>query len=594
MLESGGQLKPGSYNIAIQYVDEGLNATEWITTSPTINIYNSSLEDVYRDIRGSLPPNAEFSYINFPETSKSIYIEFDNNSLDDSFIYYRLAFIEAVSGSGIMTHVKYSDVIPTSKNYFIYTGKNTVEQGTKEDLVFFAEKIQKVQSIEQIENRLILGNTQGKQVNFCNLQKFASRIKADCIIRKVDLTNIHPISATDLDANPKNPTVNFEGLGYMPGEIYSFGIVYVFEDGSTTPVYHIPGKNNNLNDLTIFESGDNVYPMSIDNSSQSTYVDNETCQNSGYGYWGLDSEGNVLLNQPVRHHRFPMRKDIGLDLIRDTGASNSTTVETISLQVSLELDILLPMPEDTSVTPSIPPVIKNPFHVKVLYTVNGTTTGEIVMNINPSFFQTGTDTHALINLYGSSSAYDQGSTFEITKILIIVPQEIIDAELLLATPNLIDNQYLEFDYYMSTYNDYSILNSTNFYFEPTNQPIIPSTPINTFPAGSGTSFINNMNGVIEPGIIVDTYTQVLDSKQFETDILGIKFTGIDLPPLSETNEEKIIGYYIVRNERVDTEKTILDSAVLVPTIRNNKYISTGLLSPDFSLGNATQEKTDSG
>jgi len=591
VLESGGQLKPGSYNIAIQYVDEGLNATEWITTSPTINIYNSSLEDVYRDIRGSLPPNAEFSYLNFPETSKSIYIEFKNTSLDDSFIYYRLAFIEAVSGSGIITNVKYSDVIPTSKNYFIYTGVNVVEEGTKEDLVFFSEKIERVQSIEQIENRLILGNTQGKQVNFCNLQKFASRIKADCITKQVDLTNVHPISSTNLDANPKNPTANFEGLGYMPGEVYSFGIVYVFEDGSTTPVYHIPGKSNTLTDTTVFAPGDDVYPMSISNSSQSTYVDNETCQNSGYGYWGLDSEGNVLLNQPVRHHRFPMRKDIGLDLVRNAGASNSTTVETVSLQVSLELDILLPMPEDTSVTPSIPPIIKNPFHVKVLYTVNGAATGEVVLNVNPSFFQTGVDTHVLVKLYGSSPAYDQGSIFQVTRITIIVPQEIIDAELLLPTPNLIDSQYLEFGYYMSTYNDYSTTNSSNFYFEPSNQPTVPSTPINTFPAGAGTSFINTLTGTVEPGIIVGTYVQTLDSKQFETDILGIKFTGIDLPPLSETNGEKIIGYYIVRNERVDTEKTILDSAVLVPTLRNNKYIATGLLSPDFSIGNATQEKT---
>ena len=45
-----------------------------------------------------------------------------------------------------------------------------------------------------------------------------------------------------------------------------------------------------------------------------------------------------------------------------------------------------------------------------------------------------------------------------------------------------------------------------------------------------------------------------------------------MPSLDDTNGEKIIGYYIVRNERTENEKTILDSAVMTPTLKNNKYI----------------------
>lgn len=590
--DSGGQLKVGSYNIAIQYLDEELNPTEWITTSPVITIYNSSIEDTYRDIRGSLPPNSELSYIDFPETSKSIYVKLKDTSLDKSFIFYRLAFIEATTGTGLVTAVKYTDVIPTSKNYFIYTGTNVVEKNIEESLVFSSEKIERAQSIEQIENRLILANTEGKDVNFCNLQKYASRISADCITKTVDLSRVYAASTDNIDSNPKNPTAQFEGFGYMPGEIYSFGIVYVFEDGYTSPVYHIPGKNHTTNHLVLdTDTTDNIYPMSIDNTSQSTYKDNENCQSNTWGYWGLDSEGDILVNQPVRHHRFPMRKDIGLDLIRTLGTDNTSTIETVSLQINLVLDILLPLSGDTTTTPIIPPVIKNPFVIKVIYKVNGTDTGEIVIPINPTNYQNNIDTNLPINLYGTSTPYDVGTTFEIEKILILVPQEIINAELLLTTPNLINSQYLEFDYYLSTYNDYSTIDSTNFYFNPLNQPIIPTTPITTFPTGLGTSFINMQNSVATPGIKIDTYVQTLDSKQFESDLLGIRFTNIDLPSLAETNGNRIIGYYIVRNERSDSEKTIIDSAVLVPTLRNNKYISTGLLSPDFSAGNATQEKT---
>jgi len=79
-------------------------------------------------------------------------------------------------------------------------------------------------------------------------------------------------------------------------------------------------------------------------------------------------------------------------------------------------------------------------------------------------------------------------------------------------------------------------------------------------------------------VVDDAYTS--ESKIYSTQILGIKFSGIDLPPPSDTNGEKIVGYYIVRNERTENEKTILDSGVLVPTIKNSKYTAHGLLNPE--------------
>ena len=48
-----GNLKAGSYNFAIQYLDSDLNPTEWIITSDTINIYHSNLNQPFKDIEGS-------------------------------------------------------------------------------------------------------------------------------------------------------------------------------------------------------------------------------------------------------------------------------------------------------------------------------------------------------------------------------------------------------------------------------------------------------------------------------------------------------------------------------------------------------------
>lgn len=325
-LEENGNLPPGSYNAAIQYLDEDLNPTEWIISSETILIYNDNFSKNYPSIRGST--NLVTNYQNFGNTNKSIKLTFSN--LDRSFPFYRVAIIEANTGSGMVSDVKISQEISTDINTFNYTGAASIESTTtEEEILMFNSVIQKAESIEQIENRLLLANTKGKQIDYCKLQKYASRIKTDVTTKEIILNSL-------TESNPKSGTVHFDGTGYMPGEMYSFGIVYIFKDNTVSPVYHIPGKNTKTENQ-IFSPGPKVKPMSIDNVLQDTfYTDNSDC----IDYWGYDSEGEPLGNTPIRHHRFPLRSEIALPLIREGFAdgSNSSSSENIPLE-QLIIDI---------------------------------------------------------------------------------------------------------------------------------------------------------------------------------------------------------------------------------------------------------------
>lgn len=505
VLDSGGVLEPGSYNVSIRYLDEGLNPSEWITTSPVINIYNDLSSESFLDIQGSI--NSDTDYLNFPATTKSIKVKFED--LDENYPFYQLAFIEATGGTGFVTSVKHTETIPVSKDFFIYTGENAVSQGTEEEILFFNEVIYKAGSIEQIENRLILANTEGKQVNFCKLQKYASKIKADVVTKKVFTNQL-------LDPNnTKNPTVHFGdmitgGTGYMPGEIYSFGIVYVFADGTMSPVYHIPGKNPTVDPSMVFSSGENVYPMSINNESiNNRYIDNDNCDTNDY--WGLDSEGVSLQNRPVRHHRFPLRSEIGLPLVQEEDAvAQEFTYYRIQLTGSgtITLPVVCPDPPDGCVAVEAPP-----FQVRVTYTVDGIEQ-EMIVNIDPALYSNPFNLLEYSTLYTSSD-------------IVIVKIE-----------------------------------------ESDENGVVTDVTSGTSPKG--------ITYVAEPV----TSTSETEGKLYSTEIMGIKFSGVDMPSLADTNGEEVIGYYIVRNERVENEKTILDSAVLVPTLTNAKYISTGLLAPE--------------
>ena len=496
VINSGGQLKSGSYNIAIQYLDADFNTTEWVTVSSTINIYEDDIDNSYLEIRGSI--NSEQEFLNFPITTKAITVELSN--LDSNFLFYRLAFIEATNGTGQISDIFYTDSIDINNTIFTYTGVNGITKGTEEEIQVFNNVIYSAEAIEQVENRLILAGTKGNDINFCELQKYASKIKTDLFTKKIFLNTLED------ENTPKSPLVGLNGKGYMPGEIYSLGIVYLFEDGTVSPAYHIPGKSNNImyngenvSSQIVFspDGGVHTHPMSTNNTSQNnTYIDNSLCSTNKY--WGVDSEGHDLENTPVRHHRFPYRKDINLPLVvKESGTSSSTELYQVKLVGYGDLPLECQTTEDCE-----------SWYIRVTYKVDGVEEYS-GYNISLDVASNPFDFEILSEVYSSNN---------ITDIVVTV--------------------------------------------EDTN----------------GDAVTHNLT------LTTEIITAVLSSEDYiySTEIFGLKFSNVELPPSSSTEGVKIVGYYIVRQDRGEEDKTILDSCALVPSIVHKKYISHGMLSPEMN------------
>lgn len=521
VLDSGGSLQPGSYNVAVQLVDESLNPTDWIVTSEIIKIYNDLPTKNYPEIAGSI--NSQESILNFPRTSKAIEIDL-GSSLDTDFLYYRLAFIEASSGSGEVNEIKVSDVIPTKQPKFVYTGSNAVDTISEPEVLAFNNIIEKAKTIIGLENRLIVGGTAGKDVNYCSFQKYFSKVKADCVYKEVSLSDIKDPS------NPKNPTHEYDGIGYMPGEIYSFAGHFVFDDGEISPGFHIPGKNFNLSADTMFTEGGNVLPMSIDNQIETKYTDDDgNCY--GGSYWGLDSEGEPLVGKNVRHHRFPLRKEVNLPLIESTSGEVQTT-EYYKVQMTVSGELITPVPcPDTN--PDCGDDIVYDFSVRITYTVDGEEF-TFSQNIDPNFYASNQSSYVI--------EAQENSNFHGSNNIVITKVEVTDI-----------NGNFENVVFTGTGPDINANYSNTNYFV-TNPATITTTSILS--------------------------TGTVQGRNYTAKIMGIKFSGIELPTEEDTNGRKIIGYVITRQERNSFNKTILDSAVLTPTVENEKYISHGLLCPE--------------
>jgi hypothetical protein len=315
---SSGSLPTGSYNISIQYLDEDFNPTEWISTSDTINIYSGNTTNVpFSSIRASSSSDNE--YRKSEQTNKSIRVKLSN--LDSSFPYYRLAIIVANNGSGEISGVFFTEEISKEINLYTFSNISSLVPGTVEEIQQFSNNIETAKHIDQLENRLILSGVTGKKINWCNLQKYASKISSDLVLEEVILNSV------DSPNNQKRQTLHTEKVGYMPGEIYSFGIVYVFEDGYTSPVFHIPGKADRHNSK-----------MSNDNQLKNRfYTDNRSCSGD-LSYWGYDTQGKSLVGQNIRHHRFPLRSEIGEELVRKDSNTTEININSLLLDITGELD----------------------------------------------------------------------------------------------------------------------------------------------------------------------------------------------------------------------------------------------------------------
>lgn len=479
ILESGSIL-PGSYNFAVQYVDEDLNPTVWITTSNTVNIFNDSTSRSYGSIRGSR--NVESFSQSFKRANKSIKLTITN--LDNAFPYYRVAIIRSAQNIGEVDEVLASDLYSTADSNFIYTGNDGNLTKTKlSDILVDSEVIFAPQHIEQLENRLLLLNTRGKGINWCEFQAYASKIESDLTTKPVILNNV--IS----EPNVKNAKSTFFYRGYMPGEVYSFGICYIFADGTVSPTFHIPGKN-------ILNLTSKMKYHEIDNR----YLDIHNC--STQNYWAKDAYNESLLGKKIRHHRFPFRKDVNKPLYGTTGTN--ITVDRYKLTVTIDLNpAWTPGPIAYPVDGNGDPLVI-PYGIE--YQVGTSPTVDVFSGLLVD-----TDMGVPITIYD-----------DLTALVQVNPPDYgeLDATSILATV------------YQIALNERFILT-----FDYTVTPV--------------SSTINN-----------DT-----------SEIFGITFSNIEKP------HPDVIGCYIVRNERQEDDRIILDNAIFGILLENLQYKAFGHIMP---------------
>ena len=309
-ITTGGALKAGTYQFAIQYCDaSGDGYTSYYSvTNPT-------------PISDKRVTTLNFDY----EVGKSIVVNIDNIDITGYFSYYNIAVIKSINA---ITSVELIGTFSIDKRFkqVTYTGQNETQiKLTINDIFEKFPYYDVAKDLTSVQDVLVWDNL--ISIDRINYQQIANQIQLQWQTYKIPSTENYSdeLNATNL-------------RGYLRDEVYAFEIVFLLKNGKQTDGFHIPGREISLQDLQYSDVPD----TNPDFIGVPKYVD--TVTGIGYSpYWKIYNTATVigngdgypinnavpykygdfaywestevypcntdvwgeLSNTPIRHHKFP-------------------------------------------------------------------------------------------------------------------------------------------------------------------------------------------------------------------------------------------------------------------------------------------------
>lgn len=223
---AGGSLKAGTYQFLICYADEnGDKRTPYFHATNPIPVFT-------RDV------TFDTDYV----TDRAIQIEVESISLNSPHEYYNIAVAKTVNN---VTSFEFVDTYPITNKTVTYTGnekslKPLDPNNIFEQKVYYA----KAKTVASSNDYLFWASLE--ETKKLNLQRVANKVKLYWQTIAVP-ENVY-----------RDPRNAHKFRGYMRDEVYAFGIVFVYNNGEESPVFHIPGREAVADDRVIVDNPDVV------------------------------------------------------------------------------------------------------------------------------------------------------------------------------------------------------------------------------------------------------------------------------------------------------------------------------------------------
>lgn len=234
-VSQGGRMKVGNYVFYFKLCDSDGNETDFAGESGIVTCYIGGINDPHSIQGGNRDENSNKS------------VNFVISQIDSSYNYVKVYYTR--STSDIWTP-EMTTAFKIIKDYPIYNNVCSVSINGYEEQIEVSlndinvqyQLVNAAQTQASAQNRLFLGNLKKQEIDYKTLTQLALRFYPT-----VDMTaDIGYVEQTYKDSSNKyeyyNPMNVYHYLGYWDREIYRFGVVFILDDFSLSPVFNICGR----------------------------------------------------------------------------------------------------------------------------------------------------------------------------------------------------------------------------------------------------------------------------------------------------------------------------------------------------------------
>lgn len=234
-----GNLPVGNYHFYFRYVDADGNETDFVGESGMVSIFKGtqfgSITSGFRD---------ENSY-------KSV--KFLISDIDPAYQYINVYYTRSssdINENAVVQAYKIDQKFLVNNSLIcqiFITGNEQKTEITVDEINPQYQIAQNVQTQESCQNRLFFGNIQNQNIDYTELSDLSLRF-----IARVNTEQSYDPGTHDYNTASRNtyidPLFIYNFTGYQNHEIYRFGIVYILNNGTLSPVFNIRGMYFNEND----------------------------------------------------------------------------------------------------------------------------------------------------------------------------------------------------------------------------------------------------------------------------------------------------------------------------------------------------------
>lgn len=233
---NAGNLSIGNYHFYFKYLDADGNESDFIAESGLVSIFI-----------GQTPYNIHTGVRN-ENSHKGV--QFKLTNLDSGYQYLAIYYTKSTSDilensttSAFKIEQKYL-INSNNTSYVKITGYEEVTEIPITDINLQYQIFGNVEAQAVCQNRLFFGNLEMPDINYKELTDISLRFCPVIKTSEYEITNVvdetYAIQNKYRDSYYDSQYI-YNKTGYWPGEIYRFGIVYILNDGTLTPVFNVRG-----------------------------------------------------------------------------------------------------------------------------------------------------------------------------------------------------------------------------------------------------------------------------------------------------------------------------------------------------------------